>query len=205
MPRHALLAFALIFATASLSGCGWITAPIDSGRVCLARLDAPGISYRQVDIDSPRDDRCGVETAVSVSRIGIPLNQPATMSCALAARLDDFDRAVVQQVAMADLGEPVAGIEHLGAYSCRRSTGRSERLSEHAFGRAIDISGFRLADGSQVSVERDWSAPGPKRDFLHHLAQSACGYFSVVLTPNSNREHFNHLHFDIGPERLCSV
>jgi hypothetical protein len=111
----------------------------------------------------------------------------------------------VQKLAVADLGHYVVRIDHLGAYSCRANTGRRDRLSEHAYGLAIDISGFRLSDGTSVSVERDWSQPGPKRNFLHHLASAACGYFSVVLTPDSNADHFNHMHLDIGPDRLCST
>ena len=27
----------------------------------------------------------------------------------------------------------------------------------------------------------------------------------VVLTPDSNAEHYDHIHLDIGPDRLCSV
>ena len=43
------------------------------------------------------------------------------------------------------------------------------------------------------------------RNFLHHVARNACRYFSVVLTPDSNRDHYNHFHLDIGPGRVCSV
>jgi hypothetical protein len=99
----------------------------------------------------------------------------------------------------------VARIDHFGAYSCRANTGRRNQLSEHAYGLAIDISGFRLSDGEIISVERDWSRPGPRGAFLHQLARAACGYFSVVLTPDSNADHFNHMHLDIGRDRLCSV
>jgi hypothetical protein len=70
---------------------------------------------------------------------------------------------------------------------------------------AIDVAGFRLSDGTTVSVEHDWSESGPKRQFLRHLARRACSYFSVVLTPDSNAEHHDHIHLDIGPDRLCSV
>ena len=203
MPRLAS-ALSLLALAALLAGCFGGRAPVATSRQCLAALDSRGISYRQVELD-PSDDRCRVDTAVKISRIDVVLNQPATMSCALAARIDDFERGALQQIAVRDLGEHVSRIDHLGAYACRRSTGISGRLSEHALGLAIDISGFRLTDGTEISVERDWWAPGPKRDFLHHLAQSACGYFSVVLTPSSNRDHFNHMHFDLGSDRLCSV
>jgi hypothetical protein len=200
------LVSALLFALAAgaLTGCFGGPVPVVSSGQCLAALDAHAISYQAIGLNPP-DARCRVDGAVRVTRIDVALDRPAVMSCALAARIDDFERAVVQQVAVRDLGKYVNRIDHLGAYSCRRSTGIRDRLSEHSFGLAIDISGFRLSDGTEISVERDWWAPGPKRDFLHHLAKSACGYFSVVLTPSSDRDHFNHMHLDIGPERLCSV
>lgn len=203
MPRLAPVILLLALA-AMLAACfGGPTQVVTSGQ-CLAALDSHGISYRQVELNPP-DNRCRVDAAVKVTHIDVALNQPATMSCVLAARIDDFERGALQQIAVRDLGKYVNRVDHLGAYSCRGSTGMSGRLSEHALGLAIDISGFRLSDGSDVNVERDWWVPGPKRDFLHHLASSACGYFSVVLTPSSNREHFNHMHFDLGPDRLCSV
>ena len=34
------------------------------------------------------------------------------------------------------------------------------QLSEHAFGNAIDVSGFKLADGREISVVRDWKRSG---------------------------------------------
>jgi hypothetical protein len=199
-PAILLLALALV-----LGGCFGGPPPVVGTGQCLAALDAHDISYRTVELGEPPDARCHVDTALRVTRIDIALNRPATMSCALAARIDDFERGVVQRLAVADLGRYVTRIDHLGAYSCRGTSGHSGRLSEHAFGLAIDVSGFRLADGTVISVEHDWWTPGPKRDFLHHLATSACFYFSVVLTPSSDRDHFNHMHFDIGPDRLCSV
>jgi hypothetical protein len=52
-----------------------------------------------------------------------------------------------------------------------------------------------------------WSrlGAGPKRVFLRALAERACAYFNVVLTPETDRYHYNHLHLDIGPYRLCSL
>jgi hypothetical protein len=52
---------------------------------------------------------------------------------------------------------------------------------------------------------QDWAGTGPKRQFLRHLARRACDYFSVVLTPDSDADHHDHIHLDIGPDRRCSV
>jgi len=202
MRRSGQLAAAFAGIVVMLAGCGGTPGPsLLSGRACLARLAAQEVGYRPVDQPA---SSCHVDTAVRVSRVEARLNHPAVMSCALAARLDEFERAVVQPLAKAELGQRVVRIDQMGSFACRRVNG-SSRVSQHATGLAIDIGGFRLSDGTTVSVERDWNEPGPKRLFLRHLARQACGYFSVVLTPDSNADHHNHLHLDIGPDRLCSV
>ncbi len=188
-----------------LAGCAHGPTSSENAAACYAALATERVAYRPIDISEPKDPRCVIPAPVRVSQIEVPLNQPAAMSCLLADRLDAFERGALQRLAMADLGHYVVRIDHLGAYSCRANTGHRERLSEHAYGLAIDISGFRLSDGEVISIERDWSRAGPRSAFLHQLAQAACGYFSVVLTPDSNADHFNHFHLDLGPDRLCSV
>jgi hypothetical protein len=194
--------------TLLLAGCGGTATTQLSGRACLARLAGQEVTYLPLEsVSVPGDapsSSCHVDTAVRVSRVAVGLNHPAVMSCALASRLDDFEREVVQPAAKAELGRRVVRINQMGSFSCRRINGRS-RLSQHALGQAIDIGGFRLSDGTTVSVEHDWNEPGPKRLFLRHLARRACGYFSVVLTPDSNADHYNHIHLDIGPDRLCEA
>ena len=199
------LAAALVGGVLLLAGCGTPSPSSLSGRACLARLAAQEVHYRPLDSPDAPDSRCRVDTAVRVSRVAAGLNHPAIMSCALASRLDDFEREVVQPLAADELGRRVIRINHLGSFSCRGMNGRASRLSQHALGLAIDIAGFRLSDGSTVSVEHDWNEPGPRRLFLRHLARRACSYFSVVLTPDSNAEHYDHIHLDIGADRLCSV
>ena len=205
MLRPILRAVLLVLIVAALAACGHTPSAVESGQACLADLDAHGVTYRALDMGEPKDPRCRVPTPVKLSRIDVPLSRPATMSCFLAEKLDAFERGALQKLAIQDLGHNVVRVDHLGAYSCRAITGRHDKLSEHAYGLAIDISGFRLSDGTSVNVERDWARPGPKSAFLHHAARAACGYFSVVLTPDSNADHFNHFHLDLGPNRLCAI
>jgi hypothetical protein len=189
-----------------LAGCGGGSGSSElSGRACLARLDERRVDYRTVDgVDAPQP-WCRVDTAVKVARIAAGLDKPATMSCALAARLDQFEREVVQPLAREELGRRVVRTNHLGSFSCRPRNGRGDRLSQHALGRAIDIAGFRLADGSTISIAQDWAGSGAKPRFLRQLARRACQYFSVVLTPDSDADHHNHIHLDLGPDRKCSA
>ena len=75
-------------------------------------LDARGISYRPVEL-SPPDARCRVDGAIRVTRIDVALNQPATMSCALASRIDDFERGALQQIAVRDPNRLMGGEKDL--------------------------------------------------------------------------------------------
>jgi hypothetical protein len=70
----------------------------------------------------------------------------------------------------------------------------------HAFGIALDIRGFELADGEQVLIAPPDGADraAPERAFLDGLRTSACGYFTTVLGPGSDPHHEDHLHVDLA-------
>ena len=80
-----------------------------------------------------------------------------------------------------------------------------KHMSEHARGLAIDVAGFTLSNGEFVSVEHDWHAGGKKEKFLHEFAQAACDRFGVVLTPDANAAHYNHIHIDASRYHLCGI
>jgi hypothetical protein len=125
----------------------------------------------------------------------MPGNTPTT--CPVAAALTLWLDRGVQPAAQDILGAEVAGVEHLGSYSCRRLYGADEGpWSEHATGNAIDIAGFVLADGRRISVLRDWPGDGEKARFLRRVRDAACGSFGTVLSPEYNAAHADHLHFD---------
>jgi hypothetical protein len=171
---------------------------------CLARLDGAGVRYERVDI-ATEATACAVETPVRVTLAAVAWNQPGVVSCAFAARLEDFTRAVIEPAARARFGEGVRSIRHLGTYSCRRENGGNGRWSQHARGNAIDIAGAELESGTVVLVASDWRGRGAKSAFLRDIARAACERFSAVLTPNSDREHRDHIHLDAGPYRICGA
>ena len=104
------------------------------------------------------------------------------------------------------MGSPVVAVRHYGSFACRGMTGNAGRASLHAQARALDIAGFQLADGRVVTVLTGWSGPrGPAPVPAGALPLAACRQFSVVLTPNSDRFHQDHIHVDIGPWRKCAV
>jgi hypothetical protein len=148
---------------------------------------------------------CGYSNAVELTRSTYPYSQPVAASCALAAGLALWERDVVTPAAQRRLHQAIDRIEVAGApYQCRRIAGRRDhRLSEHAFANAIDIGGFTLADGRTISVATGWRGSAQDRAFLHDVRDGACRYFQAVLSPDYNRAHANHLHFDLGRDRLC--
>jgi hypothetical protein len=177
--------------------------PANAGAVCLQSLDQRHIIYERVK-DWTTPEGCGINQAVRVEHSAIEWNHSTLMSCALSAVVWDFETQVVQPAAQRNFGQRVLKMSNAGSYSCRGEIGgRPERLSQHSFGRALDVTGFELADGTVVSVLKDWRNKGAKSAFLHEVAQGACTIFSVVMTPNRNAEHHDHLHLDIGPYKLC--
>jgi hypothetical protein len=119
------------------------------------------------------------------------------MACPVAAALVVWEREVVQAAAQRHFGRRVAAIDHMGSYSCRRLYGREEGAwSEHARANALDIAGFRLTDGTRISVLGDWSDRGAKGRFLRDVRDGGCDLFATVLSPDYNAAHRDHLHLD---------
>jgi hypothetical protein len=129
---------------------------------------------------------------------------PLDTSCAMLLAWSDFEREL-DRIAKAVMGSSVAAIRHYGSFACRGMTGNAGRRSLHAQARALDIAAFQLADGRLVTVLAGWRGPPDQRRFLQAVTQAACRQFSVVLTPNSDRLHRDHIHLDIGPWRKCEV
>jgi hypothetical protein len=167
-----------------------------------SEIDGPGI--------------CGLTRPFKVSALqngAVALNTPSTLDCSMIAALDDWVETNVQPAARARFGVPVVELRPMGAYSCRSINNQpGAKLSEHAFGNALDVGGFRLADGREISVVRDWTrGDDDARAFLQDIHAGACSSFSTVLGPGSDMFHYNHIHLDLamhgksstGPRRIC--
>jgi hypothetical protein len=74
---------------------------------------------------------------------------------------------------------------------------RGARISEHAFGNALDIAAFILANGQTVTVRDGWRGSAEEQAFLHDVQGAACAQFSTVLAPGSNAFHYDHIHVDL--------
>ncbi|KIT14498.1 extensin family protein [Jannaschia aquimarina] len=152
----------------------------------------------------PGPGACGIQEAVRVRSVaGVGLSRPARMDCGTARALETWVRTGLIPT-VGGRGGGATRIEVAAGYACRNRNNRSGgRLSEHAKGRAIDISGIRLANGETLSVLRDWGQ-GAEGRILAALWRAACGPFGTVLGPNSDRYHRDHFHFDTARYRSGS-
>jgi hypothetical protein len=194
---------ALGFALAACSAPTTSRPPLlgQSGQQCLAALDRLGVQYQVAPLTASAEPACRVENPVRVAAATVPWNQPAIASCGFVLAFDRFEREAVRPLAMRYFGKDIRTIIHRGAYSCRPT--RSGRESEHAHGTAFDLAGFELVDGTQILVKQDWTRHGKARDFLLTVTAQACAYFNEVLSPDSDHDHLDHIHLDLGPYKLC--
>jgi hypothetical protein len=92
----------------------------------------------------------------------------------------------------------VVEIKQISAYSCRGMNGNpGAHISEHAFGNALDIAAFTLADGRRISVKDGWHGMPEEQGFLRDVQAAACQQFNTVLAPGSNAYHHDHIHVDL--------
>jgi hypothetical protein len=173
------------------------------GAQCLTVLAQSPISYKVI-ADRPMGQGCGFSNAVDISRSALQWSRGFTATCPLAAAWALFETHVLLPAARQHLAQDIVRVTHLGTYACRNVNNRPEgRRSEHATANAIDIAGFVLADGQRIAVKDDWSGTNPNRAFLRAIRDGACGIFDVVLSPDYNEAHHDHLHLDMGSHRAC--
>jgi hypothetical protein len=122
-----------------------------------------------------------------------------TLACPLITAIDRWMLSDVQPAAAAWFGESVVEIKQISAYACRSMNGQpGARISEHAFGNALDVAAFRLASGREVTVKDGWRGAADERGFLRQVHAAACERFSTVLGPGADAFHYDHFHLDLA-------
>jgi hypothetical protein len=128
----------------------------------------------------------------------VAVKPAATLACPIVSVLDHWLTETVQPAAQRWFGQRVVEIKQISAYSCRGMNGNpSAHISEHAFGNALDIAAFTLADGRHVSVKDGWHGLPEEQGFLRDVEAGACQQFTTVLAPGSNVYHYDHIHVDL--------
>ena len=136
--------------------------------------------------------------AVTAAGGPVEVRPPATLACPIVSALDQWITIAVQPAALRWFRQPVVEIKQISAYSCRGMNGNpNAHISEHAFGNALDIAEFALADGHRISVQYGWRGTAEEQGFLHDVQLAACQEFTTVLAPGANVYHYNHIHVDL--------
>jgi len=174
-----------------------LSALADDTSQCLFLLETANIAH--TPLPPLEADNCGYSNAVTLNDGGAisPALIPADpgLACPVAAALVLWEREIIRPAAARHFGRDVVAIDHYGTYSCRNIDGGSNR-SEHSTANAIDIAGFRLADGNRITVAADWTREGPKAAFLREIRDGACKLFGTTLSPDYNAAHADHFHLD---------
>jgi hypothetical protein len=170
---------------------------------CRAALRSLGVSFEErPSISDPSG--CGIDHPVAITSLGpgIDLEPEAVLNCPMAEAAARFAQQVIAPAATAEFGAELETVQHGSGYVCRPRNGTG-KLSEHAFGNALDFSAFELEGGRRISV-RSISDPA-EQAFLTTLRKAACGPFTTVLGPGSDADHAGHFHFDLQPRRAGST
>lgn len=172
--------------------------PEVSDQACLGSLRGAGAVF-EVRGRHEGAGQCGVDDAVELSSInGVDLQPGALLACPTALAFTNYWSGTIAREARTAFGSNPERIFVAASYACRsRNNVAGARISEHGFGRAIDIRALTLEDGQTWSVQRHaQDSEEPAAQFQRAIRQAACGPFNTVLGPGSDGHHMDHIHFD---------
>ncbi len=189
-----------------LTGCRFGDSGREAWRVeaeeqCLAEKGVVPSAFMEPLSAIDGNGSCGMEYPFRVSAFAegnVVVEPSARLACPVIRETDAWVKEVVEPAAQAWLGQPVVAIRQMSSYSCRTMNGQAgAKISEHAFGNALDVGAFRTADGRWITVKNGWKGTPEERGFLLQVQAGACERFTTVLAPGSNVFHYDHIHVDL--------
>jgi len=172
-------------------------APTPQPSACRLALTEIAIAPSIPDIHGPGG--CGGEDLVRLEAIVLPdkhrvsLKPAATLRCGMAAALADWVRSDVEPLAEG-AGSKLSDLDNFDSYDCRGRNGvAGALLSEHGRANALDVRGWKLANGQSIGLT-DRNVPRGLRETVLH---SVCARFTTVLGPGSDGYHEDHIHLDL--------
>lgn len=180
-------------------------------KACLADLDRLGTRYETRPTITGEEPGCGIDSPIVVHDIlpNIPLSEETPMRCETALSLARWmAETVTPALHVAFPERHITAVKNAAAYSCRnRNSAETGKISEHARGNAIDITGFELDDRETIAMSPRQEDSTMTGAFQRTATAGACLHFSTVLSPGSDATHQDHLHLDVlerrGGYRYC--
>jgi hypothetical protein len=120
-----------------------------------------GLAAEVEYLEPIKKGECGLPAPVRLKSLGsekkIVFDPPVDINCPMVAALDKWIKTTLQPNARERMKSEVAQVVNASGYSCRNVYGLpNAKLSQHALANAIDIGGFRLADGRLIKVLSGW-------------------------------------------------
>ncbi|MGB8816603.1 MAG: extensin family protein [Rhizobiaceae bacterium] len=169
---------------------------------CEAELVKLGVRFKPSPPVNNPEIGCSIASPVELQSLpdGVLLDPPALLDCQMAVQFAEFVREKTQPIARTAFASQIKAIRHDSAYVCRTRNG-TDTLSEHAFGRAVDIGSVTLGNGLIIPVMAMPKDRELEASFLTSIRSAACGPFTTVLGPGSDADHALHFHFDRAPRK----
>ncbi|MBU0739360.1 MAG: extensin family protein [Alphaproteobacteria bacterium] len=168
---------------------------------CLAELKALGARF-ETDKAIDDADGCGISAPITLTRLlpDVALEPEATLRCETALQLARMTRDMLKPAAEAAFPDKpkLAAIRHASGYVCRnRNSVETGKVSEHAYGNAIDIAGLRFGNDDMAVMIASQDNGTAEAAFQRAFNAIACLYFTTVLSPGSDATHQDHMHLDV--------
>jgi hypothetical protein len=139
------------------------------------------------------EDLVRLEAVVLPDRRQVALKPPAILRCAMASEIAAWVRSDIAPLTT-NLGSVISVLDNFDSFECRgRNRVVGAQLSEHGRANALDVRGFKLANGQSISLT-DRMVPRETRETVLH---SVCTRFTTVLGPGSDGYHEDHIHLDL--------
>jgi hypothetical protein len=189
----------------------WTASKVEAGRQdCDRRLSGLRVLFER--LDPIREGACGLPSPIRLNGFEsgrapqLSFDPAPITSCKMAQALRRWFDEAVQPKAKAYLHATIVRMSTLSGYDCRsRYDDPTRRLSQHAYGNALDLAEFITAKGERIALADAWTAGDERGGFLHDIHDGACKIFGTTLGPEANGAHKNHFHLDMTERRrpLC--
>jgi hypothetical protein len=172
---------------------------------CLGRLRAAEARFDIPIMPVAARAACTIEVPVRLKSlttraravVEVHLPEEPVVSCRFAEQLTAWLGHLVAPLIAGRMSADLRAVRTGPGYECRNRNGATNgKLSAHAIGQAIDISGFELSNSKLIPVKPDGDEA--MRDAVNSVRTAACGWFTTVLGPGSDAAHTDHLHVDIA-------
>ncbi|ADY64843.1 MULTISPECIES: extensin family protein [Rhizobium/Agrobacterium group] len=166
---------------------------------CRSELRRLGVAFRDVAriADGPT---CGIDYPIELSGLasGVAIRPAVKLNCQVTLAFAKWVKFELVPSSRFRYLSGVGRITPMGGYSCRKMNSRSSNpWSEHARGNAIDIGTITLNNGKEIDVRSKNFFAFREKALLKAVRSDSCKYFSTVLGPGSDPNHWNHFHFDL--------